>query len=177
MKKFKEINLNLTIIDYLLLKQDLLYNYIKIESFKASGRGGQKLNKTDSAVRLIFKPRSLSVTCQKYRSFEKNKTSAYRSLRELIALSVDETVSEHILIQCSNYFRNGIHINSKNQDYPLILSIITGLFLHFNGEHKHVAKNLKVSSSGLIKFIYKNKKFLERINKIREINQIPKLKQ
>jgi peptide chain release factor 2 len=64
--------------------EDLL-RQCAVDTFRASGPGGQHVNKTESAVRLTHLPSGVVVTSQQERSQHRNKALCLQKLREKIA--------------------------------------------------------------------------------------------
>lgn len=63
---------------------DDLLAQCEIQTFRASGKGGQHVNKTNSAVRLIYLPLKIAITCQEERSQLLNKMRCLEKLREKV---------------------------------------------------------------------------------------------
>jgi hypothetical protein len=74
------------------LSDEQLLAQCEVDTYRASGPGGQKRNKTSSAVRLRHPPSGLLVIAEESRSQHENKARALRRLRQALYLKLRETI-------------------------------------------------------------------------------------
>lgn len=105
--------------------EDLLAT-CEVDRFRASGPGGQKRNKTDSAVRLRHRPTGLESLAVESRSQHENRARALRRLRVTIALAMREPVQVEGY-RLSEVFtervqKGRVAVAERNPVYPLVVA-------------------------------------------------------
>lgn len=75
---------------------DIDMNDLEIETMRSSGAGGQHINKTDSAVRILHKPTGIVVKCQDGRSQHENRATAIMTIRARVYEEHQRALEEEV---------------------------------------------------------------------------------
>lgn len=156
----------------LLLEAQALLEQCAVDCYRSSGPGGQKKNKTSSAVRLRHGPTGLSVIAEEDRSQHVNKARALRRLRVAIALHIRAPVdieryerSAELGACFSKLGRLGI--GRRDERYPLIVCEILDVLVASGLRVSDAAAVLGMSTAHLVKFLHDDAKIWARVNQMR----------
>jgi peptide chain release factor 2 len=99
------------------IKIDIRPEDLRVDTFRASGAGGQHVNRTDSAIRMTHLPTGIVVQCQNERSQHKNRASALKQLRaKLYEFEMDKKRAEDRKLEDSKL---EINFGSQIRSYVL----------------------------------------------------------
>ena len=98
---------------------------LRIDTYRASGAGGQHVNRTDSAVRITHEPTGIVVQCQNDRSQHKNKDQAFKQLKaKLYELEMQKKTDQQQALEAT---KSDIGWGSQIRSYVLDQSRIKDL--------------------------------------------------
>ena len=132
--------------EILSLSEEELTEIVEFDFFKRSGNGGQKRNKTSSAVRVRLMEFDIAAEDCTERSQKLNRSKALQKLRRKIAMSVRQEPTDGILNV----------VSPSNNKYPLFLAHLMDLLASVNYSFKECGIKLNLSSSQVEKLLRKD---------------------
>ncbi len=156
---------------WLCASDDELIRQCAVDVYRASGPGGQKRNKTSSAVRLRHEPTGLLVIAEESRSQHENRARAVRRLRRAIALQLRSPVDP--AAPPPQFYREALardaalRVSDRHPDYWLILHFLLDVFAATRASVGDTADALGIPTGQLIRFLKRDDKLWAAANALR----------
>jgi hypothetical protein len=141
-----------------------------VDTYRASGPGGQKRNKTESAVRLRHRPSGLSVIAEESRSQPENKARALRRLRKAMALHLRRPVEGEgvpVEVQACIDRHGRLDVGRRDARYLPAVAAALDVFVACGGSVSDAAKRLGVSTGNLSSFLTEDEEVFVAANRLR----------
>lgn len=159
------------------LSDEQLLAQCEVDTYRASGPGGQKRNKTSSAVRLRHPPSGLLVIAEESRSQHENKARALRRLRQALylklrqPLAADELTPERLAAR-PDYgpARDGegrLHLSARDVRFWPAVGVVLDVLEAVEGRLSEAAAALGTTTANLGDFLRIEDKVWEQANQLR----------
>jgi hypothetical protein len=159
------------------LTEDQLLAQCDVDTYRASGPGGQKRNKTSSAVRLRHPPTGLLVIAEESRSQHENKAAAARRLWRALFLHLrddlpadartPEAVAAHPDYAAARGPDGRLHLSAKDGRFWPAVGVALDVLAACEGRVADAAALLGVSTGNLIDFLGTDPKVWQEANRTR----------
>jgi len=159
--------------DFLSLTDEELLAQCEESHLRSSGPGGQKRNKTSSAVRLTHRPTGLIAAASDNRSQRVNKVHALRRLRETIALerrtpiAAADHVPSDLLKECISP-AGRFTANHRDLRYYVAVSEVLDILVACGLKVSEAAEIMQLSTGQLVKLLRKDPALWARVGKWRK---------
>ena len=151
------------------LSDEQLLADVRIDSYVASGPGGQKRHKTNAAVRMIHQPTRITATATDSRSHRENHIHALRNLRHKLAMELRREIADLGGYRPPAWLAeySGLRINPKNPRYAAAVAEVLDVLHAMQWSLARAAVMLGVTSSALTRFLHDDPAVWEKVNRIR----------
>lgn len=160
------------------LDDEALRAQCAIDTYRASGPGGQKRNKTSSAVRIRHLPSGLIVIAEESRSQHENRARALRRLRQALYLKIREPLAPELLqpgglgqtelVQGALERSGRLRLGVKDPRFWPLAGLALDLLEAMAGRVSEAAAALGVSTANLVEFVASEPKLWQEVNHLRE---------
>lgn len=161
------------------LTEDQLLAQCEVDTYRASGPGGQKRNKTSSAVRLRHPPTGLLVIAEESRSQHDNKAMALKRLWQSLFLHLRDELppsvrTPEVVAALPDYAqaRDGdgrLHISAKNPRFWPAVGVVLDVLTACEARVADAATLLGTSTGNLVDFLQTDPKVWQEANRIRTV--------
>ena len=128
------------------------------ERYRASGPGGQRRNKVETAIRLHHRLSGLVAQAEESRSPEENRTRAIRRLRERMAVELRapfDLGAPPPVPELAAHLGpdSALSINPRNRAYPIVVATVLDALEAGEGSYAKAARALGLSTSQVLRFL------------------------
>jgi hypothetical protein len=159
------------------LSDEQLLHQCSVDTYRASGPGGQKRNKTSSAVRLRHPPSGLIVIAEESRSQHENRARALRRLRQALYLKVREPLPPETLqpeqlahqpaLTAGRSPDGRFDLRRKDPRFWPLAGLVLDVLQAVGGRVAETAALLGTSTGNLVSFLGTDPKLWEQANHVR----------
>jgi hypothetical protein len=159
------------------LSDSQLLDQCEVDTYRASGPGGQKRNKTSSAVRIRHPPSGLIVIAEESRSQHENRARALRRLRQALYLRIrDElpaqawtrdAVTARLDYRDARAGDGRLDLGPKDPRYWPAVGVVLDVLQAAQARVSDAAEILGISTGNLIAFLSNDAKVWEQANHLR----------
>ena len=143
------------------LSDEQFLTQCRFEAFRGSGPGGLKRNKTSSAIRLIHIRSGQTATGEEYRSQSQNRAAALKRLRHRMAMKYREPMPKDIP-------ELDFDISNRNEKYLPLLGLVLDVLTEMGWSVSDASNRLGISTGQLVKFLRRDEKLWEEVNRQRQ---------
>ena len=154
------------------LAEDRLLAQCEVDTYRASGPGGQKRNKTSSAVRLRHTPTGLLVIAEESRSQHENKAKALRRLRRALFLELRDPVALEAAPSHPDYLDargpdGRLRLSAKDARFWPAAGVVLDVLHAAEAQVSTAAEALGVTTANLVDFLRTDPKVWQEANRMR----------
>jgi hypothetical protein len=158
------------------LTDSQLLAQVEVDTYRASGPGGQKRNKTSSAVRMRHLPSGLIVIAEESRSQHENRARALKRLRQAFFLKIREPVP---MLEVGKSYAHGdlagamtttgrLEVGRKDPRFWPVVGLMLDILAASEARVADTARLLEISTGNLIDFLGTDAKVWEQVNQLRQ---------
>jgi hypothetical protein len=157
------------------LSEDQLLAQCEVDTYRASGPGGQKRNKTSSAVRLRHPPTGLIVIAEESRSQHENKAKALKRLWHALFLELRDPLPPDLTPEAVAALpayaaardRDRLHMSPKDPRFWPAVGVALDVLAAVGAKVADAAALLGVSTGNLVDFLQTDPKVWQEANRLR----------
>jgi hypothetical protein len=160
------------------LTEDQLLAQCEVDTYRASGPGGQKRNKTSSAVRLRHPPTGLIVIAEESRSQHENKAKALKRLWQALFLELRDPLPPDITTEMvvarpdfavARSAAGRLHLSARDPRFWPAVGVVLDVLAAVEARVADAAALLGVSTGNLIDFLQTEPKVWQEANRLRTV--------